>query len=91
VKEIEIGVTEARMKFADVLNTAAYEGGRVLIMRRGFILCAVISYNDFRRLRELPPEPDPRAEAERFWQESKRVLDERVHEAGPGTTSKTGS
>src|SRR5262249_49053452 len=31
VKEYEIEVTEARKRFADVLNTAAYEGGRVII------------------------------------------------------------
>src|SRR5207244_370649 len=59
VKEYEINVTEARMKFAGALNTAAYEGGRVLIARRGAIICAVISFNELNRLRALPPEPDP--------------------------------
>jgi antitoxin (DNA-binding transcriptional repressor) of toxin-antitoxin stability system len=34
MKEYEIEVTEARKRFADVLNTAAYEGGRVVICRR---------------------------------------------------------
>ena len=78
VKEYEINVTEARMKFAGVLNTAVYEGGRVLIARRGAIICAVISFNELNRLRALPPEPDPHAEAERFWQEGKRALEEQL-------------
>src|SRR5207244_6548466 len=71
-------VSPARMKFAGVLNTAAYEGGRVLIARRGAIICAVISFNELNRLRALPPEPDPQAEAERFWQEGKRALEEKL-------------
>ena len=78
MKEFEINVTEARMRFADVLNKAAYEGGRVLIARRGVILCAVVSWNELNRLRALPPEPDPDAEAERFWQEGKRALEEKL-------------
>ena len=57
---------------------AAYEGGRVLIARRGAIICAVISFNELNRLRALPPEPDPQAEAERFWQEGKRALEEKL-------------
>jgi prevent-host-death family protein len=78
MKEFEINVTEARTRFADVLNRAAYEGGRVLIARRGMILCAVISFNELTRLRALPPEPDPAAEAERYWQEGKRALEEKL-------------
>src|SRR5712671_2606886 len=78
MKEFEINVTEARTRFADVLNRAAYEGGRVLIERHGIILCAVISCNELTRLRALPPEPDPYAEAERFWQEGKRALEEKL-------------
>jgi len=42
------------------------------------MLCALISIKDLRRLRELPPEPDKYAEAERFWQEGKRALEERL-------------
>jgi len=78
VKEYEIEVTEARKRFADVLNTVAYEGGRVVVCRRGQMLCALISIKDLRRLRELPPEPDKYAEEERFWQEGKRALEERL-------------
>ena len=78
MKEYEIEVTEARKRFADVLNTAAYEGGRVVVCRRGQMLCALISIRDLRRLRELPPEVDKYAEAERLWQEGKRALEERL-------------
>ena len=78
MKEYEINVTEARMRFADMLNTAAYESGRVLIARRGAIICAVISFNELNRLRALPPEPDRYAEAERYWQEGKRALEEQL-------------
>ena len=78
MKEYEIEVTEARKRFADVLNTAAYEGGRVIICRRDQMLCALISIRDLRRLRELPAEPDRFAEAERAWQEGKRALEERL-------------
>jgi prevent-host-death family protein len=78
MKEYEIEVTEARKRFADVLNTAAYEDGRVIICRRDQMLCALISIRDLRRLRELPAEPDRFAEAERAWQEAKRALEERL-------------
>ncbi|HYV66640.1 MAG TPA: type II toxin-antitoxin system prevent-host-death family antitoxin [Myxococcales bacterium] len=78
MKEYEIEVTAARKRFADVLNTAAYEGGRVIICRRDQMICALISIRDLRRLRELPPEPDKFAEAERAWQEGKRALEERL-------------
>ena len=78
VKEYEIEVTEARKRFADVLNTAAYEGGRVVVCRRGQMLCALISIKDLRRLRELPPERDKYAEAARAWEEGQRALEERL-------------
>jgi hypothetical protein len=42
------------------------------------IICAVISGSELNRLRALPPEPDPYAEAERYWQEGKRALEEKL-------------
>lgn len=70
--------TQARELFADVLNTAAYGGGRVLIARRGRLLCAIISLDELERLRALPPVPDPIEEANKFWEEGKRILAERL-------------
>jgi prevent-host-death family protein len=67
-----------RKAFADVLNTVAYGDARVVIARRGRMLCAVVPVGDLRRLRGLPPEPDPIEEANRFWEEGKRALEEKV-------------
>ena len=78
MKEYEVNITQARMRFADVVNRAAYEGSRVLVCRRDHIVCAVVSVKELIRLRALPPEADPYAEAERAWQEGKRALEERL-------------
>jgi prevent-host-death family protein len=82
-----VWVRNARARFADVLNTAAYGSERVVILRRGEELGAFVGTADLDHLRrtkplsrypepkppEMPPDPD---EQERLWlEERQRHLD----------------
>jgi prevent-host-death family protein len=71
-------VTEARRIFTDVVNTAAYGSGRVVLTRRGRRVAAVISIAEWMRLRELPPPVDPIEERRKAWDEGKRWLEEHL-------------
>ena len=58
--------SEARARFADVLDRVAHKGERVVIERRGKVLGAVVSAEDLRileRVRELEDEEDAKAAA----------------------------
>jgi prevent-host-death family protein len=46
MKEYDIDTVEARKAFADVLNTVAYGDARVVIARRGRMMCAVVPLRD---------------------------------------------
>jgi prevent-host-death family protein len=59
-----ISASEARARFADVLDRVAHKGERVVIERRGKVLGAVVSAEDLRvleRVRELEDEEDRQA------------------------------
>ena len=77
-REYELEATLARQLFADVVNAAAYGGGRVLISRRGRLMCAMISIDELDRLRALPPVPDPVEEAKKFWDDGKLIVQENL-------------
>jgi prevent-host-death family protein len=78
VDEYEMDVTEARRIFTDVVNTAAYSGGRVVLTRRGRRIAAVISIGEWMRLRELPPPVDRIEETRKAWDEGQRWLEEHL-------------
>jgi prevent-host-death family protein len=62
-----VSATEARARFADVLDRVAHKGERVVIERRGKILGAVVSADDLKileRVRELEDEEDRKAAAQ---------------------------
>ena len=61
-----LSASEARARFADVLDRVAHKGERVVIERRGKILGAVVGAEDLHvleRLRELEDEEDRDAAA----------------------------
>ncbi len=86
-----IGVSQARARFADVLNTGAYASERVVVLRRGEELGAFVGTADLdflRRKRPLsrypeptPPEMPPDPEEERLQRlEERRRYEERCNE-----------
>jgi len=61
-----VSASQARARFADVLDRVAQKGERVVIERRGKILGAVVSAEDLKlleRIRELEDEEDSKAAA----------------------------
>jgi len=78
VTEYEVDVSKARQGFADMVNFAAYGGGRVLIARRNKVLCAIVSLQDLARLRELPPAPSPEDEMASFEEISRKAMEENI-------------
>jgi prevent-host-death family protein len=61
-----VSASEARARFADVLDRVAHKGERVVIERRGKVLGAVVSAEDLKileRVRELEDEEDRKAAA----------------------------
>jgi prevent-host-death family protein len=59
-----VSASEARARFADVLDSVAHKGERVVIERHGKVLGAVVSPEDLRileRVRELEDEEDHEA------------------------------
>jgi prevent-host-death family protein len=61
-----VTASEARARFADVLDSVAHDGERVIIERRGKVLGALVSAKDLRileRVRELEDEEDRNAVA----------------------------
>jgi prevent-host-death family protein len=49
----ELTVTDARERLADVIIDVAFRGRRVLLLRHGKPLAAVVSVDDLRRLQDL--------------------------------------
>jgi prevent-host-death family protein len=59
-----VSASEARARFADVLDSVAHKGERFVIERRGKVLGAVVSAEDLQileRVRELEDEEDRKA------------------------------
>jgi prevent-host-death family protein len=59
-----MGAREARMNFADVLNTAAYAKDRIVLTKNGKDVAAIIPIEDLRMLEEIENRIDV-AEAEK--------------------------
>jgi prevent-host-death family protein len=53
-----IPATEAREKLADILNTVAFRGERVLLDRHGKSVAAIVSVEDLALLERLEDEMD---------------------------------
>ena len=53
--------TKARADFSDTLNRVAYGGRRILLLRRGKPVAAMIPAEDLTRLEELEDAEDVRA------------------------------
>lgn len=49
----ELKVSEARQRFADMVNRAAYGGERVVVRRRNREVAAVVPIEDLRLLEQL--------------------------------------
>ena len=60
-RPIELTVTEARERFADVLIDVAFRGGRVILLRHGRRLAALVPMEDLARLEALERENEPDA------------------------------
>jgi prevent-host-death family protein len=56
-RTIQLTVTEARERFADVLIDVAFRGGRAILLRHGRPLAALVPMEDLTRLQELDAEP----------------------------------
>src|SRR5260370_42222019 len=80
-----IGVSQARARFADVLNTGAYASERIVVLRRGEELGAFVGIADLDYLRRTrprsrhpeptPPEMPPDPEEERLHRRRERRRD----------------
>jgi prevent-host-death family protein len=57
----EISATEARETFSDVISRASFGKERVVVVRNGTRLVAVIPYEDLELLEQLEDQADARA------------------------------
>ena len=55
---VSVTITEAKKKFAEFVNRAAYGGNRILIQRRGKPIAAIIGIKDLELLEMLGDEND---------------------------------
>src|SRR5436853_1160866 len=53
-----ISTSEARKRFADIVNEVHYGKRRVELVRRGKTLCGLVPADDLRRLQELEDRTD---------------------------------
>jgi len=58
---MDMGIAEFRDDMADTLNRVAYQGERVILMRRGKSAAAIVSMEDLALLEELENREDLRA------------------------------
>ena len=56
----ELSTVDARERFADLLNRVAYGKERIVLMRRGKAVAAMIPLEDLRRLEALADERNTR-------------------------------
>ena len=62
-----MNASDLREQWAAVLNAVAHGQQRVVVVRRGRILGALVGWKELDRLRKLPPAPAPLTEHERIW------------------------
>ena len=56
----EVNTIEARAKFSELINRAAYGKERVVLTRRGKPIAVVVSLDDLEQLQRLEDEQDAR-------------------------------
>lgn len=56
-----MGITEARLRFAELFNRVLYQGARVVIRRRGKDGIALVPVEDLELLSDLEDQADIRA------------------------------
>jgi len=57
----EISATDARERFSEIISRASFGGERLVVVRNGTKLVAVIPYEDLELLEQLEEQADARA------------------------------
>jgi prevent-host-death family protein len=55
---MEVSITDARTRFADLANRAEIAGERIIVERRGRRLCAIVSIEDLELLEKIEDSMD---------------------------------
>lgn len=73
-----VSVSEARDQFADLVNRAAYKEERVLLLRRGRPIAAIVPIDDVAYLEKLEDEYDVRVAEEALAQGGETIAWEEI-------------
>ncbi len=62
-----MSASDLREQWAAVLSAVAHGQQRVVVVRHGRVMGALVGWKELDRLRKLPPAPAPLTEHERTW------------------------